>query len=209
MARSKIILILIIGFIIPLGACLNLKQPRNKIEYYTLEYEPPFVGDFQPLTCVIKVGQFSVSPIYNTKRIIYRDNAFTRSSYAYYKWRANPGDFVTYCLGRDLKQSGLFKAVLLRGSKHPASYIVEGTVDEFLEMDAEDGWEAILAVSIVFMVENESDINKKFLFQKSYRMSKPCQHKNPRALAAAMSQAMSYVSSRIITDIYNCLEGRK
>jgi cholesterol transport system auxiliary component len=208
MVRHKKILILLLCLTLPLAACLKLKQPKNKIEYYTLEYDPPVVGNHQALPHVIRVQQFSISPIYNSNRIIYRDKSYQRQAYAYYKWRANPAKFVTYYLSRDLKESGLFKAVLPGDSRLAPSYLVEGTVDDFLEMDGDNSWEAFLSVSIAFMDETETDISQKILFQKIYRTSKPCREKNPRALAAAMSLAMSEISGKIINDLYNFLAAR-
>jgi len=202
MVRNKIVLILLLGLPLILGACLNLAQPKNKVEYYTLEYDPPLWDDLPTLSCTIRVERFSVSPIYNSNRIIYRDRSFKRQAYAYYKWRANPGNLVTYLLGRDMQQSGLFKAILPSSSKFPAAFILEGTVNEFLETDTHNGWEAKLSVSIAFMEENEPDISKKILFQKTYHTNRSCRQKHPRALAEAMSLAMSEVSGEIINDIY-------
>ena len=200
------VLLLVICLTLSLGACLNLKQPRNKIEYYTLEYDPPVPQNRQPLSDAIRVDQFAVSPIYNTNRIIYRDGSFKREAYVYYKWRAKPGDVVTYFLRRDMRQSGLFKAVVSRDSRLLSAYILEGTVDEFLEWDKKNGWEALLSVSITFMHENEPDISKKILFQKTYHTTQPCRQKNPKALAEAMSLAMSEISEQIILDIYTFIQ---
>ena len=149
--------------------------------------------------------QFSVSPIYNSNRIIYRDKSYERQAYSYYKWRANPAQFVTYFLSRDLKASNMFKAVLPADSRVAPVYRVEGTVDEFLEVAGSDNQQAVLAVSIVLMDENQADISQKIVFQKTYRASKPCEQKHPRALAAAMSLAMSEISVRIIDDLFNHL----
>jgi hypothetical protein len=112
MIGHKRVITLLLCLTLSLAACLNLEQPKNKIEYYTLEYDPPAVGHHQPLPYVIRVQQFSVSPIYNSNRIIYRDKSYKRQAYTYYKWQANPAKFVTYYLSRDLQESGLFKAVL-------------------------------------------------------------------------------------------------
>lgn len=208
MIRSEKILILLLCLTLPLAACLKFNQPKNKIEYYTLEYDPPDVGNHQTLPHVIQVQQFSVSPIYNSNRIIYRDESYKRQTYTYHKWRANPAKFVTYFLSRDLEGSGLFKAVLPGDSRFAPSYLVEGAVDEFLEKSGDNTWEAVLSVSIVFMDEKEADISRKVLFQKNYRSSKLCQQRNPRALAAAMSLAMSEISGKIINDLYNFLIAR-
>ena len=47
------------------------------------------------------------------------------------------------------------------------------------------------------------------LFQKPYRTRKPCRQQHPRALAEAMSLAMSEVSEAIIMDIYEFLKDRQ
>jgi cholesterol transport system auxiliary component len=208
MLRQKKIEILLLCLTLSLAACLKLKQPKNKIEYYTLEYDPPVVENHHPLPQVIRVQQFSVSPVYNSNRIIYRDKSYKRQAYSYHRWRANPARFVTYYLSRDLKESGLFKAVLPGDSRIAPAYLVEGSVDDFLERDGENAWEAVLSVSIVFMDEKQTDISQKILFQKTYHASKPCKQKNPRALAKAMSLAMSEISSNIIHDLYNYLAAR-
>lgn len=209
MKLNKHVIISLLCITLPLAACLNLKQPSNKIEYYTLEYEPAAAEDQPSLPSVIQMEKFAVAPIYNSNRIIYREKSFERQAYAYYRWRVNPGELVTYFLSRDMKKSGLFQAVMLRDSRLPSSYLLEGTVDEFLELDRENGWEAVLGLSIALMDEKEADVSKKFLFQKMYRTSQPCRQKNPRALAEAMSLAMSKLSVEIIEDLYKVLADQK
>ena len=209
MTRFKISLTVIIGLTLLSGGCLDLKQPRNKIDYYSLEYEPPRMPVAEPVASVIKVELFSVAPIYNTTKIIYRDQAYQRAAYVYHKWHANPGELATYFLTRDMQQSRLFKAVLNRNSRLTHSHVLEGCVDEFLESDTQNGWQAVLALSISLMASNEHDITQKILFQQSYRISKPCAQKNPRALAQAMSVAMSEASAKIINDVYEHLAHRR
>jgi cholesterol transport system auxiliary component len=197
------------GLTLPLNACLDLKQPSNKIEYYSLEYDPPRIGDHQPVSHVIKVELFSVSPIYNTRKIIYRDDAYKRAAYDYHKWQANPAELVTYFLARDMRHSGLFKAVVTRNSRFPYAYVLGGSVDEFLESDMQSGWQADLSLNILLISEHETDASKKIIFQKSYHIRKPCRQKTPRALAEAMSAAMSEASAQIIYEVYNRLAGRQ
>ena len=206
MKRTQIIWVLWMGLVLLFSACLDLKQPSNKIDYYSLEYEPPRIGEHQPVAEVIKVEQFSVTPIYNTHKIIYRDKSYKRAAYTYHKWRANPGETVTYLLARDMQQSQLFKAVLSRRSKLPYAYLLEGSVDEFLESDTAGGCQAVLTLSIVLMAANEPDMDKQIRFQKTYQMSKPCERGKPAAFAKAMSQAMSEASEKIINDVYKNLK---
>jgi len=199
--------VLLLGISLLFCACLTLKQPMNKIEFYTLEYDPPQLTNRQPLPLVIRLERFSVAPIYNTNRIIYRDQSFKREEYAYYKWRANPGDLVTHFLNRDIRNSGLFKAVLPYDSGSASSHVLEGTVDEFFEWDTDENWKAVLSISITLMIATEPDISKRIISQKSYGSTKACQQKHPRALAKSMSQAMAEISGKIIEDIYSHLKG--
>lgn len=190
------------------GGCLNLNQPKNKIQYFTLEYDAPRISGLKPLPVVLRVLRFSVAPVYNTSQIIYREKAFGRDSYAYYRWRANPGDLATYYLSRDLTLSKLFKAVLPYDSGFQCSYALEGSVDEFFEWDTDEGWKAVLSLSVTLMAENEPVVSKRIVFQKNYRAEKTCDRKSPEALAEAMSRAMAEVSGEILNDIYNHLNNR-
>jgi len=204
----KRISILLLGLTVLFGGCLNLEQPREKIAFYTLEYDPPQMADLEPLRLVIRMERFSIAPTYNTNLIIYRDSSFKRDSYVYHKWRTDPGALVSHFLSRDIRQSGLFKAVLHRESRFSSSYMLEGSVDEFFEWDLEETWNAVLSVSITLMAENEPDVSKRIIFQKTYSSRKACKQKNPQALAEAMSWAMAEVSKSIIKDIYSHLKDR-
>jgi ABC-type uncharacterized transport system auxiliary subunit len=208
MKWCKKISLFLVGFPILFVGCMNLNQPMKKIEYFTLEYTPPTITDLKPLSHVIRLEHFTASPTYNTSRIIYKNRPFTRDSYIYYRWRTNPGALVTHFLSRDIRHSGLFKAILSPDSQFVSSYILGGTVDEFLEWDTEETWKAILSLSIILIDKNKIDVREKILFQKTYREESFCKRKTPRSLAEAMSRDMSEISKQIIKDIYYCLKDR-
>ena len=194
--------ILFIGLFLLLGACMNLKQPSKKIEYYTLEYPSPKIDELTPLPYVIRVDRFTTASPYNTTQIIYRNRSFERNAYVYHKWQTNPGAIVTTLVNRDMKDSTLFKAVLNPESRFLSPYIVEGTVEEFFEWDAPKAWKAVLGVSIILMKKNAEDISNTILFQKTYHQVQQCRRKHPKAVAEAMSQALSKISKEIIKDVY-------
>lgn len=188
------------------GGCAGMGKPREKVDYYVLEYESPRIPELSPIPAVVRLERFTVAPQYNTNRIVYREREFARETYNYHRWRANPGDLVTHFLARDFRESGLFKAVLPAGSRFSASCVIEGSVEEFFENDGTEQWEAVLALSITVIAEGESDVSRKVLHQGSYRASEPCVRKNPRALSEAMSRAMARVSRTIIEDVYRILD---
>jgi len=205
--------IAIIVFVLSLAfnGCVQLKQPNTKFEYYTLEYDAlspdkPPVSDRK--STILKIKYFSTAPIYNTDRIIYSDQQFKRTPYFYHKWKVKPAEFVTYFLSRDLKESSLFEAVLPPASGSLHTHTVEGTVDEFLESDSHDSWEAVLSISITLQVAREPDPDKRVIFQRSFSTRKKCSEKNPLALAQAMSLAMAEVSKEIGIAIHDALTGK-
>lgn len=190
------------------GGCVSLKQPGMDIDYYTLEYDkslPVTNAGLDPVQAVIKVERLNIAPAYNTNRIIYRDQSFKRASYFYHKWKANPADMITHLLTRDTRRSGLFKAVVIPGSKTPHTHIVEGSVDELLEWDSKDKWEAVLSVNVTLLDAEESNISKKVIFQQRFSARKKCEEKHPKALVQAMSEAMAEVSENICMAVYNAL----
>jgi ABC-type uncharacterized transport system auxiliary subunit len=206
MGRYRNAWMLFPGLLLLVASCGSLNKPSHKIEHYSLEYEPARMAELKPLSHVMRVERFSVAPVYNTHQIIYREASFRRDAYVYHRWRSNPGDLVTYFLTRDMKQSGLFRAVIPYDSRQTSSFVLEGSVDEFFESDSEDFWEAVLTFSVTLTAENEPDISKRVLFQKTYHAKKPCKMKNPRALAEGMSEAMAQLSRQMIVDIHGVLK---
>ncbi len=180
-----------------------------KFEYYTLEYDALSHDESTvPIqkSAVLKIKHFNAAPIYNTDKIIYGNQQFKRTPYFYHMWKVKPSEFVTYFISRDLKESGLFRAVLPPTSGSPYTHTVEGTVDEFLEWDSNDIWEAVLSISVTLQVAREPDANKRVLFQRSFTTRKKCKKKNPLALAQAMSLAMAEASKNIGIAIHKALE---
>jgi cholesterol transport system auxiliary component len=138
--------------------------------------------------------------------MLYRDQSYTIKSYTFHQWRANPGNLVQHFLIRDLRASGLYKAILPYSSRSPASYVLEGSLDEFLEWDEATGWKAVLSLSMTLINPGEKDARKRIVMQKDYRTIESCRRKNPQAVAEAMSLAMSRVSEQIGRDIYTSLK---
>jgi len=183
--------------------CVGSEQPHKATSYYTLEYKPPGIETDTPLPFPLRIELFEAAPLYRTSKIVYKTRPFQRDFYNYHKWRANPGELVTWFLTRDLRTSGLFKAVFTTENSLQAAYFLEGTVDDFFENDMGDDWEAVLSISVLFVSEKE--LNRKIVFQKQYTFTEKCNSKNPRSLAEAMSTAMSRASIALLTDIKTAL----
>ncbi|WP_169829450.1 ABC-type transport auxiliary lipoprotein family protein [Desulfatibacillum aliphaticivorans] len=189
-----------------LPACNISRTAATPITHYTLEYESPKMEKAEVLPYVIMIKRFSVSPDYNMLPIIYRDKAFVRNTYSYHRWRANPGDLVTYYLARDFKAQSAFTAVLSYDSNLRMTHTLEGVVEEFYERDGEDSWEAVLGFSVTLVKMHEPDVTRQIVFQKQYRLTQKADEKNPESIAKAMSQAMEKASLMVMEDVYAALE---
>lgn len=186
-------------------SCTTLKQPSLKVDHYVLEYPTPGPRGLPALPVILKVQRFSVAPAYDTSRIVYRDRSFKRETYTYHRWRSHPADLVTDYLTRDLRDSSLFSAVVREGSTVSPTHVLEGSLDEFFELNAPDGWKAILTVGVTLIKAREPDTPKRVLFQQTFRAVQPYQDKTPKGLAEAMSEAMARVSAEATMALYQHL----
>ena len=201
--KKNILLMPVIFVLLFLSSCMNLKQPNPEIEYYTLEYASPTFPGKGAMPCVIKVEPFNISPLYNTTHIIYQKKAYERDSYTYHRWSVNPADIVTYLIGRDLKNSGLFKGVRLPGERNREfTFRLGGMIDEFYELDGKSEWNGVLSLSISLAPEGKAKKAGMDIFQKTYKVTEKCEKKNPESLARALSMAMENVSRQIGEDLY-------
>jgi ABC-type uncharacterized transport system auxiliary subunit len=177
------------------------------VHQYLLEYPaPPLKGS--PLNAGLKVERFAVAQAYNTQSMIYQPAAFQREAYKYHRWRVNPGYLVTDYLVRDLRNSGLFKAVFTTESSEKTRFVRDGGVEDFQEVDSPDGWQASLAVVVTLLDTSAEEAPQKVVFQKSYRVTEPMVARTPQGLAESMSRAMEQASAQIITDVYDAARKR-
>ena len=189
-----------------LWGCMGLSQPARRVDYYTLEYDPPGIAVTPPLPVTLHVRPFQISPEYDTDRIIYQTGPYLRQTYTYHRWRASPAQLVAYFLARDLKLSALFAGAFAPDINPGATHEIEGIVDAFHELDTKDGWYAIMTITITLLKVEETDLSQRIMLQKQYSYRESCSAKTPVAVAAAMSRAMAAFSREVIGDLHGQLK---
>jgi hypothetical protein len=112
---------------------------------------------------------------------------------------------VTDFLRRDIRQAGLFRAVLSARESEETRFLLQGGVEEFLEVDDGKGPKALLVVTVTLLDLSSRDISRRVLFQNTYRCEAPLPRPGGAGLASAMSVAMSQFSARVIADIHRVL----
>ena len=207
MTKPKVSLCLasaLFGLIL-LAACMGTSQSPQPIYYYTLEYSSPSQQFASVLPCTVRVERFSVSPPYNSQRIFYSHDGLQRNAYAYQQWVASPGELLPYFLARDLDQTNGFRAVMTPDAALSATHSLYGWIQEFVEQDADSGWQASAIIHMTLISNQERDPTRKILLQKRYAATSVCKDKTPQSFAEAMSSAVADISKTVGENIYDRL----
>lgn len=188
-----------------LAGCLGGTAPPPLVRHYSLEYPPPRVGNVST-EALLKVGRFSVDRLYMGTSMLFSKGSFRRDAYHEQRWRVSPGDMVTDFLKRDLRHAGLFRAVLSARDAEETRFLLEGGVEEFLEVDDGKSRKALLVAVVALLDLSSRDVSRRVVFQRTYRCETLFSQEGPEGLAEAMSRAMSQLSTRVIADIDSALQ---
>jgi ABC-type uncharacterized transport system auxiliary subunit len=192
-----------------LAGCLNLQRPARYVEQYTLEYSPPEISGLAFIEASLTLDRFQEARAFNTSAMIYRPEPFKLDAYQYHRWRVHPADLVGDHLLRDLRKSALFQAVFSHLDLQEGGFLLEGGVEEFLEIEEQGQRQAVLAVNVTLLDSSARNLPDRVLFQKQYRFQEPLEEKSPRGLAKGLSQAMRKFSEALIRDVHEAIRSRK
>ena len=195
-------------FMILISGCSLGAKPSYLVNQYALEYPSPFLKELTSVNELVRVEQFSVAQIFNTSAMIYKEGPNLRNVDPYNRWRTKPGEMAAEYLVRDLRNSGLFRAVISYDHSGETRYLLEGQVDEFLEVSEKDGRKAVLSLHVTFLDLKKRETAEKVIFQRDYKVVEPYTEKTPAALAQGMSRAMEKISRQIILDLQNAVKSR-
>jgi len=189
-------------------ACGLGAKPSYIVNQYTLEYPPPVLRDSTSVGELVKVEQFNVAQTFNTPAMIYKEGPNLRNVDPYNRWRTKPGEMATEYLTRDLRNLGLFRAVISDNDSEEARYLLEGQVEEFLDASEKDGRQAVLSLNVTFLDLKKRGTAEKVIFQRDYNVVEPYAEKTTPAFAQAMSRAMGKISRQIILDLQAAVKNR-
>lgn len=200
-----IVLAMTLICLLNLTGCVGNASAPSTVYYYTLDYNSEAPNAPSRLPVVLRVNRFSVSPPFNTQRIVYAEKNLHRNSYTYHHWIAQPGELLSYLLARDLDYCGGFRSVLPPDATQAATHDVYGWVEEFIEIDDHNPWQASIRVHITLASTLDPDVSRRILMQKHYHQTADCKAKTPAALAEAMSVAVASIYKEVVHDIYSRL----
>jgi ABC-type uncharacterized transport system auxiliary subunit len=203
--ETPIVPAMIFACMMALTGCMGNASAPSTVYYYTLDYASEAPSAPSRLPVVLRVNRFTVSPPFNTQRIVYAEKNLHRNTYAYHHWIAQPGELLSYLLARDLDYCDGFRAVLPADATQPATHDVYGWVEEFMEIDDHNPWQAAISVHITLASALNHDASRRILTQKRYSRKADCKAKTPAALAEAMSAAVASIYKEVVQDIHSRL----
>jgi len=188
-----------------LSGCLGGTAQTPYIRQYILEYPPPQGAGRHAVEEMIRVERFSADRMFMGHEMLYRTGAFQRDAYPSNRWRIAPGDMVTEFLRRDLREAGLFRAVLSEREADEVRFSLTGGVEEFIESREPMNRKALLTATITLLDLSQKETAALVVFQKTYRFDAAITGEGAAGLAAAMSQAMADLSRQAIADIASAI----
>jgi ABC-type uncharacterized transport system auxiliary subunit len=195
--RLGIVLLLIVL----LSGCLGGAGKTPFVRHYVLEYPPPQGGGRPAVEATVRVERFFADRMFMGQGMLYRSGPHLREAYPAKRWRVGAGDMVTEFLRRDLREAGLFRAVLSERDAEDVRFSLTGGVEQFIESRETSGRKALLAATITLLDLSRRETTDLVVFQKSYRVETAIAGEGAAGLAGAMSLAMSDLSRQVIADI--------
>jgi ABC-type uncharacterized transport system auxiliary subunit len=182
--------------------CASSGKPQYEVENYLLSYSAPSWDKPDKLNTSVKFNRFSIAAAYNSTDMIFRKDSYSLDSFNYSRWAVNPVDMIADSLLRDVRGSGLFRAIFSRHDTDDGRFVISGSVEEFFLRMEKGNKTAVISIAVSLKDTQEKETGKSILYQKKYVREEPLQESSPQGYDQAASQAMRVISEQIINDIY-------
>jgi ABC-type uncharacterized transport system auxiliary subunit len=187
-----------------LSGCLGGAGKAPFVRQYVLEY-PPAAAKLSPFEAAIRVEGFSVDRLFAGYEMIFSAGPFLREAYPVQRWRVMPADRMTELIRRDLRHSGLFRAVLTERDADEVRFALKGVVEECFEKRRDGRRRAVLAATLTLFDQSRRETGGWVVFQKPYRFEADVTGEGAAGLAEALSRAAADLSRQAIADIASAL----
>ncbi len=199
---SALLYLVVLVFAAQLAGCVSGgSTPSRPVEKFMFFYQPPVASSEKTSSYAVAVERFSGAQILRTGAMVYIPEPYRIDSYQFHRWQMPPGEMVSEFILRDLRNSGLFKAVFGPGDPAPVKLRVFGRVEECQESDVDGKVHAVLSFQATVIDDGNRGEGRQILFQKFYRHAEPMNSKTPVSMAEAMSRAMKILSGQIVRDV--------
>ena len=175
------------------GAC-SFTRPRPEVRHYMLTLSVPNAPSTQKMSLAVRL--IGARDPYDQERIVYRSSPYAYDLYNYHRWASPPGEQVTTWARRYLRGSGLF-AQVFPNSDSAADFVLDGTIQQFEEIDREKTWEAALSIDFWLVRAGE----RTPVWFRVYSATQQAAKRNPEAIAEAMSRNLENILGQLVADL--------
>jgi len=148
---------------------------------------------------ILKVRRFSVSDLYNTRELVYRETGGRIDSDFYNMFFVTPGNMLTTELRKWLAKSGLFAHIIEPGSMVVPNLTLEGVVNS-LYGDYSTG-APVAVVEMQFFVVDESTAANVIVYSNTYAERIPLDQADPQQLVQAMTKGVQMIFTNLENDL--------
>lgn len=191
-----------------LSGCFGVGRATPPVVRYVIE-SPRIAPSISLLSPVcVRVDGFHAAAGYRDVEMVIKPRSFVREGYAHARWRMAPADMLTYLVVRDLRDAGMFRAVLSPNEGGEARFVIEALVEECHQEDAADDKSfASMVVAVTVSDLRAEKEEERIPFQRRYDVKEPLKVRGPDGLAQAMSTAAARFSEALRGDLAR-LSGR-
>ncbi|MDR2463167.1 MAG: hypothetical protein LBD30_05245 [Verrucomicrobiales bacterium] len=183
-----------------LAACLG-KQPLD-ITYYSLTV--PAVGQpvADPKFGSVFVRDFYLNPNYEDKNFNYRTGDLTYETDFYHQFKLSPRAQLTSLTRDTLRNSGLFKTVLMPESSQVSDYALVADVSQFYaDFRNPQNPRATLTINFNLSHNPKKGLERPILFSKTYSESIPIAKKTADNVATSWNTAYAGIMNQLLQDL--------
>lgn len=197
--KKHTLILLVLAAILAAGCVKLAHDPIDKRFYQIL---PERTADkAADRNLVLKVRRMTVSDLYNTRELVYREAEGRIESDYYNMFFVTPGDMLTTELRKWLRETGLFAHVIEPGSMVVPGLTLEGMVNSLYGDYTTDAPAAV--VEMQFFVVDESSARNVIVFSGDYAQRIPISQPDPTELVKAMTKGVQAIFTELENDLAN------
>lgn len=180
-------------------SCAPKKQALER-NHYLLETSRQGQPAQQSPPLVLAVRDFSVSPGYQGREIIYRTGKNIARTDFYNHYFVLPGPMIARLSGSWIRDSGIFASVIPLSSHKEADYLLEGAVKS-LYADLQNPEEPRAVAEINFLLLRNTEVSFEVAFQKKYRSETEMKGREADFFIEALNKGLADILSALERDM--------
>lgn len=204
--RRKTLLIILIGPIVLnflLTGCFKVDRRYPEKQFFVLNASRNAKPSPSKSDTVLKIQRFRVSPKFEGKGFVYRQDDLKYETDFYNEFLISPGLMIAEEVHKWLTQSGLFQLVFSSSGLVEPTFYLEGFVSALYGDYRNNPFpEAVLEVQF-FLLRNVSG-RPVVVYAKTYRQATPLNENSPAALAEGWSRSLEHILTQLEADLEAC-----